>query len=95
VGSPKDAFPDIQKLRTVSLVLSLCLLLSMYAPELHDIRNLSPDVLPHVYSTMIPRDCRSVFEAFWEEYSEKEWAMGYCACLLLWVFAISSRVSNP
>jgi len=49
-----------------------CLLVSIDAPELQDIQNLSLGVLLHVYSTMIPEDCRSVSEAFWEEYSEKE-----------------------
>ena len=56
----------------------------MDAPDLQDIRDLSPDVLPHVYSTMIPVDRRSVSETFWDEYSEEERAIGYHACLLLW-----------
>jgi hypothetical protein len=57
----------------------------MDLPELQDIRNLSPDVLPHLYSTMIPEDRRSVSDAFWEEFNEKDKAIGYRACLLLWV----------
>jgi hypothetical protein len=64
----------------------------MDLPELQDIRNLSPDVLPHVYLAMIPEDRRSVSEAFWEEYNETERAIGYRACLLLWVQSKSTKV---
>jgi superfamily II DNA helicase RecQ len=64
----------------------------MNAPELQDIRNLSSDVLPHVYSTMIPEDRRSVSDAFWDEYSKEEKAIGYRACLLLWVLTKSMKI---
>ncbi|KAF8811263.1 P-loop containing nucleoside triphosphate hydrolase protein [Phlegmacium glaucopus] len=41
---------------------------------------------------MIPEDRRLVSEAFWEEFSEKERAIGYRACLLLWVLSKSMKV---
>ena len=49
----KDVFTDIPKQQSVILVpylVPLCLIVSMDAPELQDIRNLLSDVLPHVYS---------------------------------------------
>jgi len=63
----------------------------MHLPELQDIRNLSPEVLPHLYSAMIPEGRRSVSEAFWEEYHEKEKTIGYRACLLLWALTKSAK----
>ena len=58
-------------------------LFSMDALELQDIRDLSPDVLPHVYSTTIPEDRCSVSGAFWDEYSEKQRAIGYVHIIYL------------
>ena len=51
---------------------------------------------PHVYSTMIPEDRRSVFYTFWDKYSKEERAIRYRAlftAMSIYEFQeISSRI---
>ena len=55
---------------------------------------ISSEVLPYVYSTMIPEDCHSVSDAFWDEYRKEERAIRYHACLLLWVLTKSMNLKT-
>ena len=67
-------------------------MLDINASELQDIRNLSPELLPHLYSAIIPEDRRPVSDTFWTEYNITERAIGYRACLLLWALTATSKV---
>ncbi|CAA7268576.1 unnamed protein product [Cyclocybe aegerita] len=69
-------------------------MLALDSPEIHEIRKLSPELLPLAYSALIPEHRRPVSDAFWSEFNEKEQTIGYLACLLLFVLTGCDKTSK-